>query len=143
LPFQIYRKPRKTSAAPLDLPAPAVIDLVMSGIGPTGTGDPYFLSPQPPGNPLDPVIIMFSPSGRVDYVYVGGLSDRPLASIFLLIGRADKLGLQNLQEMSSLWVTVGNRTGLVTSSENNGGPTMTNVALARQFARTSQTMGGR
>ena len=161
LEFQIYRKPQRSAAVPLELPAPAVIDLTYSGVGADGaelytaglTGPPTNLNPE-----LDnPIIVTFSPSGRVDRVYVNGISDTPMGTLYLLVGRVDQVGplqaltnpqdsMTNLQDSKSLWVSIGQRSGLINTSPNQGGPHVggpADVMVARQFALRSQSMGGR
>jgi prepilin-type N-terminal cleavage/methylation domain-containing protein len=146
LAFQITRKPARTPAAPLELPAPAVVDLAFSGIGPSGIGDPVFVNPGVDEREENrAVTIMFSPSGRVDRVLVRGAADVPLGAIHLLVGRTDQLGLANLSDAKSLWVSIGHRTGRITTAPNQGGPNITGpekVALARQLALRAQGMGG-
>jgi type II secretory pathway pseudopilin PulG len=154
LEFQIYRKPRRTAAAPLELPTPAVVDWTYSGFGAEGAGliglgtganNNTMLSDQDA-----PIIITFSPSGRVDQVFANGVADTPLGTLYLLVGRVDQVGpptsddwISNLQDSKSLWVSVGQRTGLVNTAPNQGGPQITNVVDARQFALRAQSMGGR
>jgi type II secretory pathway pseudopilin PulG len=147
VPFQIYRAPQRTPAAPLELPTPAVVDLLGCGIGATGIGTPQFVDPTVPVSPNvdNSVIILFSPSGRVDRVYVNGRSDPPVGPIHLLVGRVDQVGLANLQDSKNLWVTIGHRTGHITTSPNYGQQitSLEQVAVARQFALRGQSMGGR
>ncbi len=146
LTFQITRKPARTPAAPLELPAPAVVDLALSGIGPNGIGEPVFVNPGVNEKEENrAVTIMFSPSGRVDRVLLRGAAEVPLGAIHLLVGRTDQLGLANLTDAKSLWVSIGHRTGRITTAPNQGGPAITGpekVALARQLALRAQGMGG-
>lgn len=180
MPYQIFRKPQRTPAAPLEIPTPAVVDFFDSGEGAEGVGVPRFIDTnyqrpaaagmnnQPSAAGLakrESVIIMFSPSGRVDRIFVRGASSVPLAPIHLLVGRTDKMGMSNLRDPHSLWVSIGNRTGRITTSPNksvlssgggnmseeisvpspdNGGPlpTRNDVFVAREFALQSQGMGG-
>jgi hypothetical protein len=121
---------------------------------------------------------MFGPNGDVTRVYdsitVPGnpptfrLTDfDPTGSIFLLIGRMDGVvptdvftrgdTNANLMDPTSIWVTIGHRTGKVTSAENTsldafapppGQPVPpalvpTLFTEARLFARGSQNLGGR
>jgi hypothetical protein len=120
---------------------------------------------------------MFGPNGDVVRVYdsitVPGnppfqLTDfDPNGSIFLLIGRMDEVvptdvflrgdNVANLMDPTSIWVTIGHRTGKVTSAENAsldafapppGQPVPpalipTLFREARFFARGSQNIGGR
>jgi type II secretory pathway pseudopilin PulG len=115
LPYQILRKPIKSGATPLQLPAGTVVDLPMSGQGAdaatvtdasSGTGStvPVDLS-NPQHNPKNwaagaaPIIVMFSPSGSVERVLYPefpegrGKPAEPdsFSTIYLLIGRRDKM----------------------------------------------------
>jgi hypothetical protein len=152
VPFQIFRQPQRTAAQPLELPTPAVVDQQDTGVGADGIGIPLAVdtSAIPDPNVPHPVTIMFSPSGRIDRVWVRGASDIPLGPIHLMIGRVDQIGAANLRDPNSLWVSIGNRTGLITTSANyvQPGPvppqiSPQDVALARQFAVQAQSMGGR
>jgi type II secretory pathway pseudopilin PulG len=154
LPYQILLPPNLSSVTSLELPAQTVIDLTSSGLGAGGT---EFA----PANTSDtsPIIIMFSPGGRVDHLYVQKSVSPPLGSVHLLIGRSDQLdnilaatpATPNLENLSNLWVSISHRNGTVTSSEiaDTVGMPLTTVAeleakvsQARKFARTAQTMGG-
>lgn len=118
-----------------------------------------------------PVLVMFDPGGSVTKVYTRYLvfppgsppnppvrvfGGRPVNStIYFLIGRFDQsrpapdpatganaartTERSNLEDGSGLWLAIGSRTGAVTSAENLAD---TNVALAREIARTAQSMGG-
>ena len=92
----------------------------------------------------------------------------PSASIFLLLGRLDQVvpndvflsgddDVANLMDPNSIWVTIGHRTGKVTSAENRAldsfvpapgvpiPPALipTLFREARVYARGSQNLGGR
>ena len=131
LPFQVYRKPARTPAAPLELPAPVVVDLEVSGVGAHDVGSRFFIYPDPSAgqNPAYPssITIMFGPNGRLERVYgIRQVEEFPLGPIHLMVGRSDQLGIPNLQDPQNMWVTIGHNTGLVTVAPNNGGP---NVGL--------------
>lgn len=131
LPYQIFRKPVRSPVAALQLPRGACIDVGNSGLGPTGTfgaGDP------------NPITVMFSPSGEVNMLYSGTTPVTPTGSIYLLVGKFEKLGPENLLDQENSWVTIRQRTGQVTTEANAGGA---NVAAARQFALEGKGMGGR
>lgn len=148
--------------------------------------------PDAPYVPFDPQII-FSPSGRLDYVTLGGgVLARPTDPVFLLMGRrelmfdvtnrgvAEDIVFQNLGPIpaagattppppaENFWVTIGYQSGLVTVSEVapnfqdyennsgllttledvinltlNGNPTAPIFGGARDFAKQSQSVGGR
>ena len=152
VPFQIFRQPQRTAAAPLELPTPAVVDLQGTGVGADGIGIPLEVNTSVIPDPTvpHPVTIMFSPSGRIDRLWVRGASDVPQGPIHLMVGRVDQIGPANLKDPNSLWVSIGHRTGLITTSANyvQPGPVPPqigpeDVALARQFAVRAQSMGGR
>lgn len=118
VPYQIFRQPVSASAvAPLQLPEGIVIDIEASGVGPLGT-----FSSSTTSSP----IISFNPDGTVHLVY-DGLPRRPIGTIFLLIGRREQVPLAvagynpptaNLNDPSSLWITINSQTGQVATFEN-------------------------
>lgn len=146
--FSFLRRPRPSASAPVTLPDGAVIDMTLSG---WGDSDRF----APSSNV--PVIIMFSPSGNVDRIFypssAGGTNEtiaivNPPISLF--VGRIEKIGTttsENLGSLESRWVAVNAQTGMVGTYENAnlGTPTPTvsaaNVALARKYIRTGQSMG--
>jgi prepilin-type N-terminal cleavage/methylation domain-containing protein len=147
--FQIFRQPVRSSAAPMQLPEGAVIDLASSGLG-SGTFNT--------GTPTSPIVaynpvVTFSPNGSVDYVGVPQLQ-RPNNPIFFLLGRRDlmpdasKTGTNEnlydpttLQHLQNFWISIGYQTGHVSVTEQavNAG----SVSAARAFAQTVQSTGGR
>jgi hypothetical protein len=153
LPFQIIRQPLRSSAAPLQLPEGAVVDLVNSGMTTSGTfGAALAFNP----------IITFAPNGGVDQVTDGpaGQFRRPTGPMFLLVGRRElmpdiKSTDQNLfdptpasQHLSNFWVMIAPQSGQVTVAENaqNQGPIvdpMNHLQNARSFAAGGQGTGGR
>ncbi len=118
------------------------------------------------------IAIMFDPDGRVETVYsayhvIGTVAPNerwvirgevPLSPIHLLIGRqnqtmydaasatATDVATNNLQDPSTLWVTVNQLTGRISTSENTAfGSGLTIAAQrrdARGFARSAITSGG-
>lgn len=177
VPYQIFRQPRKTMSLPLQLPANMVVDLQFSGLG--RAGREFYADPNLPPAALqamrdNPVVIAFTPRGTVDHVAYGGQVFAATGSIHLFIGRREKMmdpvnGLaiagtlplsstdntatpysENIVDNANVWITVGHRTGSVTSAENGwllqpiAAPTLTDSLLtAREFAQSKQTMGGR
>jgi prepilin-type N-terminal cleavage/methylation domain-containing protein len=159
VPYQILRKPRKSMVAPLDMPTPMIVDVGSSGVGLSGA---FYQNQQVTTEQTVPLIISFSPQGGIDRVYVGfknpatGLLgydvQRPAGAVHLLIGWVDKLGdlngdtiPDNLVDGGNRWVSIGNVTGRITTSENAGidGITGDNpYAKARSFAKDAQGMGG-
>lgn len=139
LPYQIFRQPAKSALAPLQLSGNVAVDLQYSGIGRTGCE--FRDDPAETVNP--PVVIAFTPGGRVDHVVYGGLMREASGTIHLLIGRRDKIMdaaasvavagslplsaasgspmvaySENVADASSLWVSIGHATGSVTTAEN-------------------------
>ncbi len=122
-----------------------------------------------PPAPYDP-IITFTPNGSVGHV-ITTQTQRATGPIFLLLGRRElmpdvapiagggnKVEDKNIFDsdptnpkklyLQNFWMTIGNQTGLVTTSEvtTNKGPIVdpTNyLYYARAFAITSQSIGGR
>jgi len=127
MPFEIIRQPVPSSAAPLQLPQGAVIDLYESGTN-SVSFEPVA------GNPTAPIIVMFSPSGSVQDVLGAGVCRTD--PMFFLVGRADRVplvaaapatprgptqnedGMRNYQDTGNLWVTLNPQTGLITTIEN-------------------------
>ncbi len=155
--------PTRSAVSPLTLPGDSVIDLSLSGTGTTGREmDPAAVAPWV----ATPVIIMFAPTGRVDYVYLAGKAFQPFAPLHLLIGRKAKVvnplttdvanpQTTNLGDPTSLWITISERTGSIQTSDNADTsfvppatpppPFDPSVRLkaAREFARSSVQKGGR
>ena len=145
VPFQIYRRPVKSSVSPLELTAPTAIDLSASG---HGLASNQF-------NQTDlPIVITFAPGGRLDRIYQDGAPLRPEGPVFLLVGRSNQLpgaagaGAKdkpfNMLDPGSIWVAVNHRTGLTTTASNGtdgsaGAPS--DLASLRQFALRGQNMG--
>lgn len=159
--FQIYLQPRQSLVTPLDLPNGTAIDLSWSGLGALGTqfdawNAPPAMGATPPPD-TNPVILLFSPGGSVELVYSRGGSSSPVSEIHFLVGRNDTIAAldvsnpvgppnpraaANLQDQESLWVTVGHRTGAVTTAENYYSSLAPTLDVSRQFARTAVSKGG-
>ncbi len=163
LPFAITRGPVRSSVAPLTLPGDSVIDLALSGIGATGRElDSSVAAPWV----ATPVIILFAPSGRIDYLYVADRAFRPFAPLHLLVGRKGKVVnpvavdtadpvTTNLADPTNLWVTISERTGAITTSDNADTSQLLaasppppydpsiRLKAAREFARLGVQKGGR
>jgi Tfp pilus assembly protein FimT len=115
-----------------------------------------------------PVLIGFNPGGSVDFIRVGNNLQPATGTIHLLLGEADKVGEAwaessnplpysssdntsvtygtNLVSLNNLWVSVGHRSGNVTSSDNAWELTsyfLDSFLLAREFAIEKQSRGGR
>ena len=157
VPFQIYRSPTRSTAAPLQLPRGIAIDLSVSGMGPQGNQlDPR--SKLGPGN----ITIMFSPNGSVDSIYVGNQSLPQTRKIFLLLGRVNQINPTNLfqtgaggndpanlRDPTTIWFTIGPKNGQIRNSSNRadkiGQPkdTGTGIQQARTDAIGVEGLGGR
>ena len=148
LPFQVYRyaRPIQSIADPLQLPSSVAIDISMSGWGESKIF----------GSASD-VAILFSPSGGIQYVLSGEPNSPPnrvSSAVHLLVGRPDKIGVANCTDGNNRWVSVGNLTGRMTTSEiyPNPNATLINpqdpaevkkaVEIARKFAVQGDTLGG-
>ena len=193
LPFQILLKPRRSMAAPLQLPGGAAIDLRYSGIG--GVTDKFNGSSVDNNPPAglefrdnlvmpgdDPVIIDFRTSGdveRLEYMYKDPIDNKwklksfaPTGTIHLLVGKFEQVGTdaenssdtpnpinwsasdttmythnENIVDGRSFWISIGHRTGLVTSSKNGWSFGSANFfdgfRAAREFGQKAQMAGGR
>ena len=139
--YQIYRQPQKTGAAPLELPKGAVIDLSASGLG----NDNDFNS----ATNTRPIRLMFAPNGRLMRITYARsatplLPDfAPTSTVHLLVGNLENLGTLNLSDPNTLWVSIGQHSGRVTTAENGGTPSDYSLTTAREFAQSGAAMGGR
>jgi hypothetical protein len=167
--FQVTRRATATSAAPLRLDGRAAIDLAFSG---TDTGDPTTSGPTTDtlsfqsvqlatGVDTSPVMIVFSPTGELNSIWVANVQWLYRNPIYLLVGRRDRVplgpppsvppnnaedGLLNWQDTNNLWVTIKPSTGLVTTSEikvpQSTDPFGGTWKDSRVYAAQAQTMGG-
>ncbi|QDU93037.1 pilus assembly FimT family protein [Lignipirellula cremea] len=146
VPYQIVRAPRATLRH-LNMPKGVAIDLSASGS--EATGIEFGSATAGPGTPL---VVMFTPSGNIDRVIAGGSIQHPIGSLHFLVGRDDQVNSSNivdpeanLADMANVWVSVGIRNGLVTSSANvdNSAATtnLERIQFAREFAIRSLTLG--
>ena len=132
------------------------------------------------GNPVsadrNPIVVMFSPGGQMSTVYWKNAPQTPVGPVHFLIGRNETIAIQdasnpqatnpklanasdygNLQDPTSLWFSVGQRTGSLTTAENYWGPawspltlvwtnqsspTLLPMDVCRRYARSTQTKGG-
>jgi type II secretory pathway pseudopilin PulG len=147
VPYKILRRPSKSQATPLQLPAGAVIDLEFSGTdaGPTATLKDAAV----------PIIIVFSPNGAVERVYYNDQAYPATQPIYLLVGKRERVpsaqaerGIANWRDLDNLWITLNPQTGLVTSNkiavaENNSTGIPQNLLESREYARSAGNMGGR
>lgn len=108
VPFQIFRQPVRSSAAPLQLPEGVAIDLLVSNLGTSAntlSNIDTSVTPAKYGDVLFNPVITFRPSGSVDYVtspipgpapppptpppMIGQGQRHPIGPIFLLLGRRE------------------------------------------------------
>ena len=173
LPYQIFRRPQKSSSTPLQLSSGAVIDLSMSGFG--LAEENIFDRTMNSGviSEVESVAILFGPSGEMTRVLVNRIqtdtnaspvtqtpitiTNMPTDTLHLLIGGIDGVLLDdianvnvgddletNIENPDNLWVSIGHQAGRATTAENGwtqGSPL--SMPLARQFAQSSEAMGGR
>jgi len=146
VPFQISRRPTRSSTSPLRLPSSVVVDLEFSGTEATNftasTAD------------VNSVTILFAPSGNIYRVVSDEVTGRVIDPIYLLVGKRERLplaygeafqaedGVSNLNDLTNLWVTVNSRSGLIVSAEM-AEAAVGDIQAARLFARQKQAMGGR
>jgi len=140
LPYQIFRKPQRASAQPLEMPADVCIDMRASGIG-DGTDPNIGQFP----DEATPVMITFTPSGSVGHIYTSSGPWLPNASVHLMIGRNNQLfadvaaDKSNINDPANLWVSIGHQTGALTTADNKSA---TDIATARTFAIQKFNKGG-
>jgi len=143
LPFQIIRKPVRTSVAPLQLPRGTAIDLCFSGATPPALFRPIRSRWWPLYFDVSPVTIVFSPNGAVDRLYSPRSGACRLTEpIYLLVGKRTRVpmeldpntgdpvldangkpvvpaedGLTNVEDLTNFWIAIRPQTGLVTTTE--------------------------
>jgi Tfp pilus assembly protein FimT len=159
-PYLLYRQPIRSSTKPLQFSGGTALDLRRSGIGVAGM---QFQAST--ATDTSTVTILFSPNGGVSRVGYGtnqgDTSIIPASSIFLLIGYLSQIEPPlpatfageriNAEDPTATWIAIAPRTGALTIAENdaesakiNVPPSDTvNIAGARTFVRTGQSMGGR
>ncbi len=173
--FQIFRQPRRTTAGSLSLPNTTAVVLSLSGMEGIllrdSSGTVIEDRNEFHTSDTSPVVIMFRPDGTVDRVYYGNnegvIPDSP---IHLLVGSsllderrelppsmpagADPLAWQNLNDLNNVWVTIGHRSGAITttplqdwnvlydSTNPNRDTLVQKTRDARALARTVQSVGG-
>lgn len=197
LKFEVFRRPKSISSTPLELPTGAGVVLSLSGAGvsipnaanadgeesslstPLPARQKYiglteFQRPQRDIPPRyleevqnQPLTILFSPTGEVEWVYrvlaTKGTEanqfwsryppKRPQDKLYLFVGKQGVTRWQNLDDGSNLWITIDPQTGLVTTAPNSIPldsvaqrstlvDRLRGVAESRQLAATGQSMGG-
>ena len=128
-----------TAAELAQLPAGTVIDLGQSRESRSGTVIPLR------GLQSDaqfPIIITFAADGSLDRIYhSGGREFTPSGTVHLLIGKIDKLVSAdpqetNLKELTNLWVSIRQQTGLVTTAN------VSKDGDGLKFAKQGRSAGG-
>lgn len=105
--YQIKLPPRATSAASVELPQGAFIDLAESGSGIGTLPRNQFQSNK------RPIMIMFDTSGKLSELRQAGAPRQGPDTMFLLVRN-------ETPEAPSYWVTIGSSTNRVTTTENLG-----------------------
>ncbi|MFT5527860.1 MAG: hypothetical protein ACI9HK_005846, partial [Pirellulaceae bacterium] len=163
--FQLRLPPQRGIGDAMQLPAGTVVDLKFSGFDSFGTELSHGVRVVADEQPTEPVIVMFNPNGSIQHVY--GVTNQPLSFVHLLLGDSEKVVAfvdearlseddfyagTNIKSVENYWVSVGNLTGNVLTSENaspvatNAGADVFNpqgVPFARQFANAASSIGGR
>jgi prepilin-type N-terminal cleavage/methylation domain-containing protein len=124
IPFSITCQPTKSAATPLQLPSGAGVDLAFSGTddfaysgsaNSPNYGDYRFHnnSANPP-----PVVIMFTPNGAVDSLYIGTARYRPTTTIYLLLGKMTVSSEtdNNWFDLKNVIVSINPQTGTVSTN---------------------------
>jgi len=165
LPFQIYRRPVKTLAAPVQLTEGVAIDLNFSGIDFNSTGTNFNTTFGPASSTSDAgqIIVTFAPTGALDLIYIvpsaGGQAQviRPIQGVALLVGKVEKIQTPpatavtpqnpsplNWLDMDSRWVAIARQPGMVTTAEvaATPPPPTGNVIMSLRLVRGSQNMVG-
>jgi hypothetical protein len=72
-----------------------------------------------------------------------GLKSFPIRTLHLMIGDIEKLGIENLQDPSTRWISITHQSSRVTTAENGGTPSDFTLPTAREFAQSGRAIGGR
>ena len=140
--------------SPVGMPEGTVVDLEFSG-----SESNFFAKGKN-------VVVMFAPTGEVDYIIDDGERKNVADTLYFLIGRWDRIsalgisddgyetmaedGLWNFEDPTNFWVAINTRTGVVTTAEVSEpfaytlGDWASAVYESREFARFSKrNLGGR
>ena len=121
--FRFTRRPVESSIPPIQLPAGAAVDLMMSGWG----ANHIFEDPAPSA-----AMITFASNGKPHLVYhpVGTGTDGPGSAavsgvlltdkIHFLVGKVGRYGGENLIDLENFWVSVGGGQSVAINSAENG-----------------------
>ena len=144
--YEVFRQPKKSMVAPIEMPNNTAIDLSVSGYSTLGNPTPTSFRL---ASPEYDVAMMFSPDGGIDTIYyishepnVLTFSERPAGNVSLLVGRSDKIGqdlnkvinvtndyqqnaqgpmgLASLEEKTNIWMTIASHSGRTQSGPNAG-----------------------
>jgi hypothetical protein len=151
VPYKIQRERKKSFLPPLRLPAGAVIDLSVSGMG---SGGNEFITSSTMGNRK--VIIMFQPDGSIARVLYDNIADHPIDWVHLLVGRQNQVfpntlfndevtETANVMDMENRWVSINHRTGSITSAQVVSSSTVVDalkIRAARELVRSGTGSGG-
>lgn len=176
--FQIHRRPEPSGAMPVRLPSGTVIDLASSGTDSMALqGSPSAFVPvdhDPSTTDViedpTPVMILFSPEGRVSRVIYERNQAALTEPIYFLIGRWERMpavastprgqplaedNLYNWQDLTNFWLVVNPNTGLAVVAPVSGPrdddelPPGTSIKVpsslyvSRNDARQMKGVGGR
>lgn len=175
--FTAVFPPRRVGGESIEFPGDTVIDLWSSGMGALlNHFNPPAFPTAPNINDPRPVMILFSPEGDVESVMFSRLVQNPTpppplmvelavipppGPIHLLVGRIEGVvdgvaGIPgfgnvsgNLLDPSTIWITINQRTGKITTAENvdtSNDTTLTlqqRILAARDIARSGIRMGGK
>lgn len=151
IPFRIHRKPIRMFSGEVRLPAGQVIDLRYSGDPDTSgssTSLNAMLNPTPVPSPnSNSFIIVFDEHGAIERLYPQGFSgplataEMPAGPLFLLISEdQDVDGVDPLQNLSNLWVTISQTSGAAKTSEMGSNLDPTALLPARITAARALAM---
>lgn len=148
-PFQIFRRPQKSIAAPVELPNGMAVDLAVSGLG-TGGFEFQAANNASMIDDRSPVVIMFSPSGGLDFIYYGGQKVRPISAIHLLVGSYEypfvpgpPVEDENLTDPRNRWISILPRSGEVFASEISLGTKAITAQNLKDSRANVSTLRGR
>ncbi len=175
--FQVTRRPRRVGVT-RDLPQGIAIDMGYSGMG-LGNNTYWGYQPQPFSAPniwlsygqefgvgLDPasgsppeamqdngadkIVVMFSPGGSVQQLFIGTVEGPPSSTLYFLVGRTERVGKapffanyndmresSNIVDNNSLWITVGRMNGTISTSDNTPPLITATSAITTPVARTA------
>ena len=106
--FQLMRRPKKSTASPIDLPIGTYIDLSVSGMNGSNASLANGVT-----------AISFHPNGTLHRVYTPSMVSDVRQPVFFLVAKGKDPGGKNLQRNAgSLWAIADAQTGNVRTTEN-------------------------